>query len=557
MPFRTEQRDDRVRIIDDGAVLAEYVYRPTDVQLESPRPYLSPIRTRGGELVSLFRPHDHVWHKGIAWSLPVVGDENFWGGPTFVAGEGYVQSPNNGTQLHRGFESESDAAAGASARIVELLDWVTEAGETVFDERRIVGATVLAADAWLLAFETRMQNVSGRSIPIGSPTTRGRENAGYGGLFWRGPRSFTGGTLLAPGVAGGDELRGTRSPWMGFSGRHDGSGAASTIVMIDDPGNVQHPTAVVRAHRGIRVHLPGAVLQRGAHRRRRRDPRAAVRGRDRRRRERSGEGGLARRRGLRSAPRAAGGVVSMPAFPGATSVSVLEVYGGRAPDGLAGGTPHLHTVSAEAYLVIAGRGRLQTVDGSGFAEHPLEPGSLLWFEPGVIHRVVNESGDLEVRVIMQNAGLPEAGDAVMTFTDDVLADPERYRAAATLPGADRPEGERLAAALARRDLAVEGFLALFDDGRVDAERLDAERLARLHARAVALVAPRASEWRERWQTGALAEAHETGRRIDALEAGRDPGLADARVAASPTADAFGMCGRLRRYETTPSKETHA
>lgn len=241
MPIRTEERDDRVLIIDDDVVLAEYVHRPTDVQLESPRPYLSPIRTRTGELVSLFRPHDHVWHKGIAWSLPVVGDENFWGGPTFVSGQGYVQLPNNGTQLHREFDERSDAAAGA--RLVERLDWVTEAGETVFDERRTIGATLLdGEEAWLLAFETRMHNVSDRDLPIGSPTTRGRENAGYGGLFWRGPRSFTGGDLLAPGVAGGDELRGIRAPWMGFSGRHDGSGAASTIVMVDDPGNVQHPT---------------------------------------------------------------------------------------------------------------------------------------------------------------------------------------------------------------------------------------------------------------------------------------------------------------------------
>lgn len=246
-----------------------------------------------------------------------------------------------------------------------------------------------------------------------------------------------------------------------------------------------------------------------------------------------------------------------PVFPGATSVSALEVYGGPAPDGLAGGTPHLHTMSAEAYVVIAGHGRLQTVDGSGFAEHPLEPGSLVWFGPGVIHRVVNDGADLEVRVVMQNAGLPEAGDAAMTFPDDVLADPARYRAAATLPGADRPDDERLAAALARRDLAVDGFLALFRDGRVDDAHLDHEALARLHARAVALVAPRAREWRERWESGALAVAQETGRRLDALEAGRDPGLADARVAASSAADAFGMCGRLRTYRTDPMEETHA
>ena len=54
------------------------------------------------------------------------------------------------------------------------------------------------------------------------------------------------------------------------------------------------------------------------------------------------------------APGCAMSAATSPVFPGATSVSALEVYGGRAPDGLAGGTPHLHTVSAEAYLVVVG-----------------------------------------------------------------------------------------------------------------------------------------------------------------------------------------------------------
>ena len=202
----------------------------------------------------------------------------------------------------------------------------------------------------------------------------------------------------------------------------------------------------------------------------------------------------------------------------------------------------------------SGRGRLQTVDAAGFAEHPLAAGALVWFEPGVIHRVVND-GDLEVRVIMQNAGLPEAGDAVMTFPDDVLADPERYRAAATLPGPDHSDAERLAAALARRDLAVQGFLALFDDDG----RVDPSRLARLHERAVALVAPARARMALALGGGCAAPAaRDTGDRLDALEAGRDPGLAAARVAASPAVDAFGMCGRLRRYPTdSPRRRAHA
>jgi hypothetical protein len=77
---------------------------------------------------------------------------------------------------------------------------------------------------------------------MGSPTTQGRPHAGYGGLFWRGPRSFTGGTVTVPEGSGGDELMGLRTPWMAFSGVHDGHGHTSTIVMVDAPTNAGHPT---------------------------------------------------------------------------------------------------------------------------------------------------------------------------------------------------------------------------------------------------------------------------------------------------------------------------
>ena len=109
-------------------------------------------------------------------------------------------------------------------------------------EQRRLTASVISEDAWSLTFESRMTNVSGAPIAIGSPTTRGRENAGYGGLFWRGPRSFTGGTLVAPGVSGsGDEVRGRRFEWMGFIGRHDDVDATSLVLMVDDAANPQHP----------------------------------------------------------------------------------------------------------------------------------------------------------------------------------------------------------------------------------------------------------------------------------------------------------------------------
>ena len=108
-----------------------------------------------------------------------------------------------------------------------------------------------------------------------------------------------------------------------------------------------------------------------------------------------------------------------PPFPGAIAATHLRVYDTEAPDGLAGGTPHLHTACTEAYWVVAGTGAVQTLTAGGYEEVPLEPGAFVWFTPGTIHRLVN-GGDLEILVLMQNAGLPEAGDMVITFPADVL-----------------------------------------------------------------------------------------------------------------------------------------
>ncbi|MBU1249719.1 MAG: PmoA family protein [Actinobacteria bacterium] len=230
--------DGRLAIVADGRRLADYVYSPQDARRESPRPYLHPLRTLAGELVSLYRPHDHVWHKGLSWSLPVVGDENFWGGPSYLDGEGYVQLPNNGEQRHVGFGPRT---SGDRAEITERLDWVTEGGATIMREDRTIAAAVADDETWVLTLQFELQNVSGAELRLGSPSTRGRPDAGYGGLFWRAPRSFEGATVLTPDGDAGEEVRGSRAEWLGLRGTQDGSGRASSVVMVDDAGNTPHP----------------------------------------------------------------------------------------------------------------------------------------------------------------------------------------------------------------------------------------------------------------------------------------------------------------------------
>jgi hypothetical protein len=238
LSWRDDNRSLTVSLGDQD--IATYTYDATDEQRESPRPFFHPLRTTAGETVSAYRPWDHVWHKGIAWSLPHFGEDNFWGGPSFRRGEDYQWLPNNGAMRHeRVIDSGHD---GGAFRFTHALTWWTQAGKHVVDETRSIRVSPGAdGTSWTLVFETEMTNVSGADVHIGSPTTEGRENAGYGGLFWRGPREFAGGRIAGPGGATGEELRGARGPWLAFVGQHDDSCRYSTALIADDTANAQHP----------------------------------------------------------------------------------------------------------------------------------------------------------------------------------------------------------------------------------------------------------------------------------------------------------------------------
>jgi mannose-6-phosphate isomerase-like protein (cupin superfamily) len=232
-------------------------------------------------------------------------------------------------------------------------------------------------------------------------------------------------------------------------------------------------------------------------------------------------------------------------FPGGVAVSDLQVYDWESSDGCRGGSPHLHTASSEGYVVTAGSGAVHTVTAAGRGIHRLEPGEVVWFSPGTVHRLVNDGG-LQLLVVMQNAGLPEAGDAVLTFPADVLDDPDAYAAAATLPSG-AGEDERAAAAHARRDLALRGYAELLDD--LDARGPAA--LADLHTRAARLVQPRIAHWQQQWSATVEAETARTRAQLAQLADGVPGLMADASVerrAPRPGARAFGMCGRLQTWE---------
>ena len=233
--------DESLELSNDGQTLFCYVYRPEMPALESRKPYFHPVYTLAGNEVTCYRPHDHVWHKGIQMTMAVLSGENFWGGNTYVHGEGYVQLPNNGGMFHDGWDEVT--CDGQAASFHERLTWITEGGESWISEKRRINVTLPDEDGdiWFLDLALDLTNIRGESLVFGSPTTEGRPIAGYGGLFWRGPRSFRDGDILAADDRSGPEMMGQPAEWLAYTGLHDGTDGSSTLAFLDHPSNLRYP----------------------------------------------------------------------------------------------------------------------------------------------------------------------------------------------------------------------------------------------------------------------------------------------------------------------------
>ncbi|MEV3973269.1 PmoA family protein [Streptomyces sp. NPDC050698] len=238
----------------NGTEILRYVYRPDPDPFESRKPYAHPVRTLSGRTVTGYRPNDHRWHKGLQMTASHLSGQNFWGGNCYVHGEGYLPLPERvGSMRHDGFADltvEDDRLA-----LTEHLTWIENGGEEW--AREVRGLSVHSVDeesgSWALDWSIRLTNTRSAPLAFGSPTTAGREMAGYTGLQWRGPRDFTGGTVFAPdGDADAGKLMGTQGPWLAFTTEHDEVDGHSTLVFAHAPENLDETSPAHESHWFVR-----------------------------------------------------------------------------------------------------------------------------------------------------------------------------------------------------------------------------------------------------------------------------------------------------------------
>ena len=221
---------------ESGVELLRYVYRAEDAW-EAPKPYIHPLRTLSGQVVTGYRPNDHRWHKGLQMTASHLSGANLWGGNSYVHGKGYRALPERvGSMAHAGFDEVSVHDGGA--RFAERLTWHPRSGELWAEETRRIEVHDVDAvtGSWALTWSSAVTNRRGEPLRFGSPTTHGRPDAGYTGLFWRGPRAFRDGRIIGPAGEGPD-LMGQQAPWLAYGGEYDEADGHATLVFVHSPEN--------------------------------------------------------------------------------------------------------------------------------------------------------------------------------------------------------------------------------------------------------------------------------------------------------------------------------
>ncbi|MET9382368.1 PmoA family protein [Streptomyces sp. NPDC002928] len=194
-----------------GRPVGRYVTRPELPERLSPRPYLHPVTTLAGTVVTELSPDDHIHHLGVGVAVPDVEGHNFWGGRTFVRDQGPTELDNHGAQRHAAFQLRDPDG------FVEELRWVA-AGAELLRERRTVAAVELTESAWALDFTFSLTNVTPDPLSIGSPATNGRLGAAYGGYFWRARKEDRPPDVFTADTEGEADVHGTRADWLALSG---------------------------------------------------------------------------------------------------------------------------------------------------------------------------------------------------------------------------------------------------------------------------------------------------------------------------------------------------
>jgi hypothetical protein len=219
---------DRISIEIDGKPYTDYF-----LSADGNKPYLYPLRTASGILVTRHFPmdevpgetHDHPHHRGLFFAHGDINGVNFW------ATEADVKNPQKGSMaLKKVVEAKGGAKSGTVKAIFDGLD---PAGKPMMTETRTL-TFYSGPELRIIDFEIKIDAL--RQLKFGDT------KEGTFGIRLATPLSEakSGKMVNAEGAQTEKNVWGKRSPWVDYFGPLDGKTVG--VAIMDNPSNPRYPT---------------------------------------------------------------------------------------------------------------------------------------------------------------------------------------------------------------------------------------------------------------------------------------------------------------------------
>ncbi|EIQ00546.1 hypothetical protein OpiT1DRAFT_05092 [Opitutaceae bacterium TAV1] len=215
------RQDDTLRIdatAPGDARSATYRYRP-----ESPKPGIHPLVTPRGHVLTGWQMSDHVWHRGLWFTIKFVNSDNFW-----------EERAPFGRQVTCAGQPVLEPVGADGARITHKQQWISPSGDAVMEESRVIDTRLADDGVIVLDWDIGLRALRDVVLDRTPFTTWG----GYGGFSLRASREMHEVDFLLPDGKTVSSISGDRHPWVVMRGRMDGGADERvSICMVDHPEN--------------------------------------------------------------------------------------------------------------------------------------------------------------------------------------------------------------------------------------------------------------------------------------------------------------------------------
>jgi hypothetical protein len=225
--FHWQQTDTSLAVCNGGKTVWKLV-----ADAKEPKVYFHPLATVDGEVLTVFEPADHPWHRGLWWSWKFINGLNYW-------------EEDRATRKSEGVTELSAATFKPgddfSARAELSFSYHPPGQAAVMTEQRKIAITKPDADGryridWTSEFTAGNAPVTLGRTPLPHEED-GKPYGGYAGLSLRLPLQSNGWSVR------NSEEKNTAAASHGQTARWlDFSSPGGGIAILDHPANPRHPT---------------------------------------------------------------------------------------------------------------------------------------------------------------------------------------------------------------------------------------------------------------------------------------------------------------------------